>query len=145
MNYSNSQRAGVILYLTASLFGGYELSIYGCLQILNFSAFCSPTSINCIATSFMAFKSVFIKPLPIFYIQSSAMTSWIWRTEKAESPPLYRTSLTHRCLQKMSFAGQISLFASSKLITVFQNISCHITFHVNPLMQVLHFYDKISY
>ena len=24
MNYSNSQRAGVILYLTASLFGGYE-------------------------------------------------------------------------------------------------------------------------
>ena len=27
MNYSNSQRAGVILYLTASLFGGYELSV----------------------------------------------------------------------------------------------------------------------
>ena len=26
MNYSNSQRAGVILYLAASLFGGYELS-----------------------------------------------------------------------------------------------------------------------
>lgn len=25
MNYSNSQRAGVILYLAASLFGGYEL------------------------------------------------------------------------------------------------------------------------
>ena len=24
MNYSNSQRAGVILYLAASLFGGYE-------------------------------------------------------------------------------------------------------------------------
>ena len=37
MNYSNSQRAGVILYLAASLFGGYliseenntEISIYG--------------------------------------------------------------------------------------------------------------------
>ena len=27
MNYSNSQRAGVILYLTASLFGGYEKNI----------------------------------------------------------------------------------------------------------------------
>ena len=26
MNYSNSQRAGVILYLTASLFGGYDFS-----------------------------------------------------------------------------------------------------------------------
>ena len=26
MNYSNSQRAGVILYLTASLFGGYILT-----------------------------------------------------------------------------------------------------------------------
>lgn len=28
MNYSNSQRAGVILYLTASLFGGYVLVIF---------------------------------------------------------------------------------------------------------------------
>ena len=28
MNYSNSQRAGVILYLAASLFGGYKLSRY---------------------------------------------------------------------------------------------------------------------
>ena len=27
MNYSNSQRAGVILYLTASLFGGYGTTI----------------------------------------------------------------------------------------------------------------------
>ena len=30
MNYSNSQRAGVILYLTALLFGGYDLKVaYG--------------------------------------------------------------------------------------------------------------------
>ncbi len=28
MNYSNSQRAGIILYLTASLFGGYRQSIF---------------------------------------------------------------------------------------------------------------------
>ena len=27
MNYSNSQRAGVILYLAASLFGGYEFNV----------------------------------------------------------------------------------------------------------------------
>ncbi|WP_289499991.1 hypothetical protein [Faecalibaculum rodentium] len=27
MNYSNSQRAGVIFYLTALLFGGYDLSV----------------------------------------------------------------------------------------------------------------------
>ena len=36
------------------------------------------------------------------------MTSWIWRTEKAESPPLYRTSLTHRCLQKMSKTDDVA-------------------------------------
>ena len=28
MNYSNSQRAGVILYLAASLFGGYGIYVY---------------------------------------------------------------------------------------------------------------------
>ncbi|WP_251499998.1 hypothetical protein [Otoolea muris] len=28
MNYSNSQRAGVILYLTALLFGGYYVSVW---------------------------------------------------------------------------------------------------------------------
>ena len=34
MNYSNSQRAGVILYLTALIFGGYVLLMYGNLLFL---------------------------------------------------------------------------------------------------------------
>jgi len=33
VNYSNSQRAGVILYLTALLFGGYEIKLNGTIRV----------------------------------------------------------------------------------------------------------------
>ena len=86
MNYSNSQRAGVILYLTASLFGGYILSAFPGFYLLLelFFLFVTSLILHCF---FLQIRIILIR----FYFSFIWFQSWC--TQIVPTPQIYNNHL----------------------------------------------------